>query len=103
MNEHPEIVVELRSYADCRATQGYNQVLSDKRAKVSAWYIKTRIDKAERIYGKGYGETNLVSGCACEGDVVSTCSEEEFQKDRRTEFIIVKKIIINKLPLLSAD
>jgi|ERR1019366_6729797 outer membrane protein OmpA-like peptidoglycan-associated protein len=99
MNDHPEIVVELRSYADCRATKEYNQVLSDKRAKVSAWYIKTRIDKPERIHGKGYGEMNLVSGCACEGTVVSTCSEVEFQKDRRTEFIIVEKTI--PLPVLS--
>lgn len=91
MNEYPTMVIELRSYTDCRETKEYNQILSDKRAKVSAWYIKSRISKPERIYGKGYGKTNLVNGCACDGDVVSTCSEEEHQKNRRTEFIIVKK------------
>jgi outer membrane protein OmpA-like peptidoglycan-associated protein len=91
MNEYPAMVVELRAYTDCRDTYEYNQILSDKRARVSAWYIKSRITKPERVYGKGYGETNLVNGCACEGDVVSTCSEEEHQKNRRTEFIIVKK------------
>ncbi len=91
MNEHPGMTVELRSYTDCRASMEYNQKLSDKRASVSAEYIRKKITKPERITGKGYGETKLVNGCACEGDVVSTCSEEEHQKNRRTEFIITKK------------
>jgi outer membrane protein OmpA-like peptidoglycan-associated protein len=103
MNENPEMLIELRSYADCRASKEYNQILSDKRAKVPAWYIKARITKPERIHGIGFGESNLVSGCACEGSVISSCSEEEFQKDRRTEFIIVKKINIPKSPLLTND
>jgi len=89
MNEYPDMIVQLSSYTDCRATKEYNQVLSDKRAKASADYIKKRITKPERIYGKGYGETNQVNGCDCEGAVVSNCSEGEYQKDRRTEFIIM--------------
>ena len=80
MNEYPEMIVELGAHTDCRASKEYNQILSDKRAKVPAWYVKTRISKPERIYGKGYGETKLNSGCACEGDVVSTCTDDEFQK-----------------------
>ena len=91
MNEYPTMVVELRSYTDCRGTKEYNQVLSNERANASATYIKAGITKPQRIYGKGYGETNLVNGCACEGDVVSDCSEDEHQKNRRTEFIIMKK------------
>jgi outer membrane protein OmpA-like peptidoglycan-associated protein len=91
MKEYPAMVVELRSYTDCRATKEYNQILSEKRAKASVDYIKKKINKPERIYGKGYGETVLVNDCACEGTVVSTCSEEEHQKNRRTEFIIIKK------------
>jgi outer membrane protein OmpA-like peptidoglycan-associated protein len=102
MNENPDMHVELHAYADCRASMEYNQILSDKRAKVSAWYIKARITKPERIHGIGSGETNLVSGCACEGNVHSTCSDEEFQKDRRTEFII-KKTTIPVAPLLTTD
>jgi outer membrane protein OmpA-like peptidoglycan-associated protein len=91
MNDYPNMVVELRSYSDCRATKEYNQALSDKRAKTSAWYVKARITKPERISGKGYGEENPVNGCSCEGEVISNCSDEEFQKNRRTEFIIMKK------------
>jgi outer membrane protein OmpA-like peptidoglycan-associated protein len=88
MNENPNLVVELSSYTDCRASKEYNQILSDKRAKASAEYIKKRITKPERIHGKGFGETKSINGCECEGAVVSICSEDEYQKDRRTEFII---------------
>ena len=91
MNEYPKMIVEVRAYTDCRGTMHYNQVLSDKRANASLTYIKKGITNPARIYGKGYGETNLVNGCACEGDVVSDCSEEEHQQNRRTEFIIMKR------------
>lgn len=99
MNEYPDMIVELGSHTDCRATKEYNQILSDKRAKVPAWYVKKRINNPERIHGKGYGEEKLTSGCACEGEVISTCTDEEFQKDRRTEFIIIRKTIKLDAPL----
>jgi outer membrane protein OmpA-like peptidoglycan-associated protein/tetratricopeptide (TPR) repeat protein len=90
MNENPTMVVELGSHTDCRSSMASNEKLSANRAKASAEYIKKRITNPERIYGKGYGETILVNGCACEGAVKSTCSEEEHQKNRRTEFKIIK-------------
>lgn len=90
MNENPNMVIELGSHTDCRSSASSNMALSDRRAKASAEYIKKRITNPERISGKGYGETMLVNGCACEGAVKSTCSEEEHQKNRRTEFKIIK-------------
>jgi outer membrane protein OmpA-like peptidoglycan-associated protein len=90
MNENPTMVVELGSHTDCRGTAASNMALSDKRAKASAAYIKKRITNPERIYGKGYGESQLTNGCQCEGAVKSTCPEEEHQKNRRTEFRIIK-------------
>jgi outer membrane protein OmpA-like peptidoglycan-associated protein/tetratricopeptide (TPR) repeat protein len=96
MNQFPDMKVELGSYTDCRETKAYNQILSDKRAKTSANYIKKRITKPERIYGKGYGKTKLVNGCACDGNVVSDCSEEEHQKNRRSEFIIINSATAKK-------
>ena len=90
MNENPNMVVELGSHTDCRATAIFNEKLSDSRAKASAAYIKLKIKKPERIYGKGYGESKLKNDCACEGTVKSTCSEEAHQENRRTEFIIIK-------------
>lgn len=89
MNEYPKMEVELGSHTDCRASKKYNERLSDKRAKASAAYIKTKITNPERIYGKGYGESRLLNGCECEGKVKSSCSEEEHEKNRRTEFKII--------------
>ena len=89
MNKYPDMVVELGSHTDCRASIKYNATLSDKRAKASAAYIKSKITNPTRIYGKGYGESVLLNGCACEGTVKSTCSEEEHQKNRRTEFKVI--------------
>ena len=89
MNKYPDMVVELGSHTDCRASKPFNMRLSDKRAKSSASYIKSKITNPERIYGKGYGESKLLNGCECEGSVKSDCSEEEHEKNRRTEFKVV--------------
>jgi outer membrane protein OmpA-like peptidoglycan-associated protein len=90
MNEYPSMVIELGSHTDCRASIAYNEKLSDNRAKASAAYIKSRITNPGRIYGKGYGEAKLIVDCPCEGTMKSTCPEEEHQKNRRTEFVIMK-------------
>lgn len=88
MNENPTIKIELSSHTDCRGSAKYNLALSDRRAKSSAEYIRSRITNPERIYGKGYGETQLLNGCDCSKG--STCTEEEHAVNRRTEFRIVK-------------
>lgn len=89
MNAYPDIVIELGSHTDCRASFSYNMALSDRRAKASAEYIRQRINNPKRIYGKGYGETQLVNDCECEGDYTAICTEEEHQMNRRTEFKVV--------------
>jgi outer membrane protein OmpA-like peptidoglycan-associated protein len=90
MNEYPSMIIELGSHTDCRGTHEYNMALSNRRAKSSAEYIRKRITNPDRIYGKGYGETKLTNRCACEGDRIVPCSEEEHQMNRRTEFVIIK-------------
>lgn len=90
MNENPSMEIELGSHTDCRSSYAFNEKLSDNRAKASAAYIKSRITNPARIYGKGYGEYKLKVDCPCEGTVKSKCTEAEHQKNRRTEFIIMK-------------
>lgn len=89
MNKYPNMVIELGSHTDCRASKSFNMQLSDKRAKSSAKYIQSKITNPERIYGKGYGESRLLNDCACEGSIKSDCSEEEHEKNRRTEFKVI--------------
>lgn len=91
MNENPGMIIELGSHTDSRSTDKYNMWLSDRRAKSSANYIISKgIDK-NRITGKGYGESRLKISDA---EINKAQSEEEkellHQKNRRTEFIIVK-------------
>jgi outer membrane protein OmpA-like peptidoglycan-associated protein len=90
MNENPTMVIELGSHTDCRSSIKFNETLSSNRAKSSAAYIQQRISNPSRIYGKGYGESRLLNDCGCEGTVKSTCTEEQHQLNRRTEFIIIK-------------
>lgn len=90
MNDQPNLVVEILSYTDCRGTKEYNLKLSDKRAKASASYIKKRITNPGRISSKGYGESELTNDCSCNQGALNGCSEEEHQKNRRSEFTIVK-------------
>ena len=92
MQKHPSIVIECGSHTDSRASDDYNDWLSDKRAKSSVkWIIENGISSS-RIYGKGYGETKLINKCSDE----VKCTEEEHQLNRRTEFVIINPKVINK-------
>jgi len=88
MNKYPTMRGELGSHTDCRSNKISNQKLSEKRAMASIKYIQSRITDPSRITGVGYGESKLKANCPCEGKVKSDCSEEEHQKNRRTEFVI---------------
>ncbi|UPQ78200.1 OmpA family protein [Flavobacterium azooxidireducens] len=88
MKEYPTMKIDVRSHTDCRQTAKYNEALSDRRAKSTiAWLIKNGI-ATDRLTGRGYGESQLVNDCGCEPTNDSPCSEEQHQKNRRSEFII---------------
>lgn len=91
MKENPGIKIELGSHTDSRGTSEYNIKLSDRRAKASAQYIVSKGISANRISGKGYGETKLkVSDTQIENMPTWDEKEKGHQLNRRTEFIIVK-------------
>ena len=86
MNDYPTMKIDVRSHTDSRQTHEYNERLSDRRAKSTiAWIVKKGIAK-DRLTGRGYGETQLLNGCADGVD----CTEEQHQKNRRSEFIILE-------------
>ncbi len=80
--ENPQIIIELGSHTDSRGSHAYNDRLSQRRAESAVEYIISRGISSERITAKGYGERVLVNHCS--NGV--RCSEEEHQKNRRTEF-----------------
>lgn len=82
MNDNPEIYVELGSHTDVRADDAYNMDLSYRRARAAVQYmINNGIDPG-RITAKGYGESVLV--------IENAVTEEEHQKNRRTEFKVLR-------------
>lgn len=85
MKDNPQVKVEVGSHTDCRASNKYNQTLSQHRANSSVDYIVSQGISRDRISGKGYGETQLLNRCA---DGVN-CSEEEHAINRRTEFKVI--------------
>lgn len=86
MKENPTMVIEVASHTDSRGEIPYNYDLSNRRAKSSREYIISRGIAATRVYGQGYGESQLTN--QCEDGVF--CSEPAHQLNRRTEFRIVK-------------
>lgn len=84
LNQNPTMKLDIRSHTDSRQTFKYNEALSDRRAKSTInWLIKNGVN-ADRLTGKGYGETQLVNKCSDDVE----CTEEEHQLNRRSEFII---------------
>jgi outer membrane protein OmpA-like peptidoglycan-associated protein len=86
MKDNPDWKVELGSHTDCRGSDSYNEVLSQKRSDSAVSYIISNGISSDRIIAKGYGETQLVNKC----DDGVNCSEEEHRANRRTEFKILE-------------
>jgi len=85
MKEYP-VIVEIGSHTDCRGSDGYNEVLSRKRAESVVRYLAGQGIDPSRLTAKGYGKSQLINRCNCSQGV--QCSEAEYQENRRTEFKI---------------
>jgi len=80
--DNPKISIELSSHTDARGKDAYNLKLSQLRAESAVAYIISKgIDKT-RITAKGYGETRPI--------VKDAKTEEEHQRNRRTEFKVTR-------------
>lgn len=86
LHQYPAMTIDIRSHTDSRQTHKYNEQLSDKRANSTLEFIVNNGIARNRLTAKGYGETQLLNNCADN----QPCSEEEHQKNRRSEFIVVK-------------
>ncbi len=82
---NPNIRIELGSHTDCRASDSYNETLSQARAKSAVDYLVQGGISPERLSAKGYGESQPVAACLC-----ARCTEEEHQRNRRTTFRILE-------------
>ena len=84
MQNTPNMVIMVRSHTDNRGTDKFNMNLSERRAKSTVQYVISKGISKDRISGKGYGESEPKVQC-------DKCTEEEHAKNRRSEFMIVKR------------
>jgi peptidoglycan-associated lipoprotein len=86
-NVYPNLVVELGSHTDCRASMSHNDSLSQARSDSCVTYLVNHGVDKERLVAKGYGERMLVNNCNCEPNDVGPgkdCTEAQHQANRRT-------------------
>ena len=86
LTDNPTVTIELSSHTDCRGKDAYNMNLSEKRAKSAVEYLVKKGIAKERVQSKGYGETKPSETCDC-----TKCSDDEHQRNRRTEFTVLSK------------
>jgi outer membrane protein OmpA-like peptidoglycan-associated protein len=84
MKNNDKMTILVKAHTDNRGSDAYNLALSDRRAKSTVQYVISKGINANRISGKGYGESEPKIDCK------EACTEEEFAVNRRSEFLIVK-------------
>lgn len=84
MKKYPDMVIEIGSHTDSRGNEKFNENLSQKRANSTRDFIIESGINAKRVQAKGYGESVPIIKCKTD----DTCSEEEHELNRRSEFVI---------------
>jgi peptidoglycan-associated lipoprotein len=115
LDQNPTIIIELASHTDARASDEYNDILSQRRAESVVNYLIERGIDPERLVAKGYGERvprTLSKDIDKDGFIfkAGTVLTEAFidslpnlevkeaahQMNRRTEFRVLSKDFIPK-------
>jgi outer membrane protein OmpA-like peptidoglycan-associated protein len=97
--KYPKLRLELGSHTDCRSSYAYNEDLSQRRADSAVAYLVRKGIDARRLLAKGYGESQLVNDCKCEGAVKVPCTEDQHQENRRTT---IRTLDVNFDPKVAA-
>ncbi len=85
LTKYPSMKISIGSHTDARASDSYNEDLSQRRAQSAVDYLLSRGIRSNRLEAKGYGETRVRN--KCKNDI--WCDEYEHQRNRRTEFTII--------------
>ena len=110
LNDNPKIVIEMGSHTDSRASDEYNNELSQKRAQAVVDYLVAKNIDPGRLVAKGYGESiprTLDADMTREGYTFKSgtvltekyilglpskpIQEAAHQLNRRTEFKVIAK------------
>lgn len=84
MQKYPFLDLLVGSHTDARASDDYNQELSQRRAKAVLEFLSKYNIEENRVRADWYGEDRLTNDC---GDGVP-CPETDHQLNRRSELIL---------------
>lgn len=84
MKKYPGMVIEIGSHTDSRGNAKFNENLSQKRASSTREFLLESGIEANRVIAKGYGESVPIIKCKTD----DSCTEEEHELNRRSEFVI---------------
>ncbi len=97
LDQNPNLVIELGSHTDTRGDNKSNEILAQKRAQSVVDYLISKGIAGDRLVAKGYGENRpLISDKEIAGLKTEAEKEEAHQKNRRTEFKILREDYIPK-------
>jgi len=82
MSDFPELILEIRAYADARGSSESNKTLSERRAQSVANYLISKGIDARRLKVKGLGDSNILNDCL-KG---VPCPDSKHRQNRRVEF-----------------
>lgn len=83
LQENPDINIDIKAHTDIQGGNTYNLKLSKKRASSAMNYLILKGISEDRLTSEGYGESQPLIDC-------TTCSDDQHEKNRRVEFIIVR-------------
>ena len=83
LQQNPDIKIDIKAHTDIQGSNTYNLKLSRKRASSAMSYIIQKGISKNRLTSEGYGESQPLIDC-------TTCSDDQHEKNRRVEFIIVR-------------
>lgn len=109
LNDNPNIVIELGSHTDARASDSYNIDLSNRRAQSVVNYLIEKGISEDRLVARGYGESRpktvdkkdhdaypfLPVGTVLSESFINKLEDEDRQEmahflNRRTEFTVLR-------------
>ncbi|AKD57963.1 OmpA family protein [Spirosoma radiotolerans] len=82
LNESPKMVIEVRGHTDNTGSNEINAKLSQDRADAVREYFISKGIEPDRVASKGFGESKAIA---------TNDTDEGRQKNRRVEFVIVRK------------
>jgi len=90
LSKWPQLKIEIGGYCDSRGTADYNLALSGRRVTAVRRYLLEHFPRLEaaQLSAKGYGESQ---------PLVPNTSPENMAKNRRAEFKVVNKEVLQQL------